>query len=140
MRKITFIIESNLSHVALVGSSIQGLCSLTPLSQSIVNNVQLSTVEWINNVIEHSYTNQEGYLIEVVVNLHPNRLEIDIIDTGKGIDPLLVDLTKNNEFDPTDLSTLPESGFGLIIIKKTMDEIIYKSDGHNHRLRMVKWL
>lgn len=142
VRKITFIIESDLNNVALIGTSIQGLCSLTPLSQSTVNNVQLSTVEWINNVIKHSYINQEGYPIEVVVNLHPNRLEIDIMDTGKGMDPLLINLTKNKEkeFDPADLSALPESGFGLIIIKNTMDEVTYQSDGRAHRLQMVKWL
>lgn len=139
MRQITLSIDSDLTHVALVGTALQGLCTLTPLSSSVIDQVQLSTVEWINNVIKHSYEDQIGHLIDIVVSIHHEKIKIEVKDQGRGMTPELINFVKMPAVEPTDLMNLPESGFGLVIIKEIMDEVSYHSEGHLYRLQMTKW-
>ncbi|OQW93319.1 MAG: hypothetical protein BWK79_11770 [Beggiatoa sp. IS2] len=134
MRKVTLIIQSKLDNVALVGTAIQGLCVLTPLSLPAIDDVQLCVVESVNNVIEHSYANQENDLVEIVVNLYSDGLVIEIKDTGVAMDTSLLKFVTS----PDITRKLPEGGWGLYIIKSRMDEVTYQTCDQTNILRLVK--
>lgn len=139
MPKVTLTIDSDLNNVSLVGVSIQGLCMLTPLSAEETHDVQLCVVESINNVIEHSYTNQEGYQVAIVIYLLNDRIVLDIVDTGKGMDEHLRQVVNAPNVKIPPESDLPEGGWGLYIIKSKMDEVTYHTTDNTHILRLVKW-
>jgi serine/threonine-protein kinase RsbW len=138
MPKLTLTIDSNLNNVSLVGVSIQGLCMLTPLSPEITHDVQLCVVESINNVIEHSYANQTGYQVVITVYLFNDRIMLDIVDTGKGMDEQLRQVVNAPYIKSPSESELPEGGWGLYIIKSKMDEVTYQTINNIHILRLVK--
>ncbi|OQW90515.1 MAG: hypothetical protein BWK79_19670 [Beggiatoa sp. IS2] len=138
MPKVTLTIDSNLDNVSLVGVSIQGLCMLTPLSPEAIHDVQLCVVESINNVIEHSYTHQEGYQVVITAYLFNDRVMLDIVDTGKGMDEHLRQVVNAPHIKSPPESDLPEGGWGLYIIKSKMDEVTYQTTNNTHTLRLVK--
>lgn len=134
MRRITLIIQSQFDNVALVGTAIQGLCTLTPLSLPAIDDVQLCVVESVNNVIEHSYANQVGYSVEIVIQLYSDSLAIEIKDTGVAMDKSLLHFVTS----PDITRKLPKGGWGLYIIKSRMDEVTYQTCDQTNILRLVK--
>lgn len=139
MRKITLTIDSKLDNVALIGTAIQGLCTLTPLTATAIDDVQLCVVESVNNAIEHSYANQMNYLVEVTVSLFPDYLMIEIADTGEAMDASLLKFVTSPDITRLPpLRKLPEGGWGLYIIKSRMDEVTYYSHKGLNILRLVK--
>lgn len=139
MPKVTLTIDSNLDNVSLVGVSIHGLCiTLTPLAPDAIDDVQLCVVEGINNVIEHSYVNQEGHPIAVIVTLQTDRIMLDIVDTGRGMDDPLREAFNATTPKSPPIEDLPEGGWGLYIIKSKMDEVTYRTNNFTHILRLVK--
>lgn len=137
--KLTLTIDSHLNNVSLVGVSIQGLCmTLTPLSPEATYDVQLCVVESINNVIEHSYTNQTGCQVTVIVYLLSDCLMLDIVDTGKGMNKHLRQIFNTSNITGPSEEDLPEGGWGLYIIKSKMDEVSYQTTDDKHVLHLVK--
>lgn len=140
MRKLTMTIESHLGNVALISTSIQGLCKLTSLSPVAIDDVQLCVAEGINNVIKHSYENQAGHQVVVTVSLRKEMIIIEISNDGSAMDPQLLKIVTAPSTDNLPLEQLPEGGWGLYIIKTKMDEVTYQDDGQTHVLRMVKFI
>jgi len=138
MRKLTMTIESHLGNVALVSTSIQGLCKLTSLDPVAVDDVQLCVAEGINNVIKHSYANEAGHEVIVTVSLRKDLMMIEISNCGSAMDPRLLKIVTAPSTDNLPIEQLPEGGWGLYIIKSKMDEVTYQDDGQTHILRMVK--
>jgi serine/threonine-protein kinase RsbW len=133
-------IESHLGNVALISTSIQGLCKLTSLSPVAIDDVQLCVAEGINNVIKHSYENQAGHQVVVTVSLRKEMIIIEISNDGSAMDPQLLKIVTAPSTDNLPLEQLPEGGWGLYIIKTKMDEVTYQDDGQTHVLRMVKFI
>jgi len=140
MRKLTMMIESHLGNVALISTSIQGLCKLTSLSPVAIDDVQLCVAEGINNVIKHSYENQDGHRVVVTVSLRKEMIIIEISNDGSAMDPQLLKIVTAPSTDNLPLEQLPEGGWGLYIIKTKMDEVTYQDDGQTHTLRMIKFI
>jgi len=137
-RTIRMIINSDLEDVALIGTSVNKLCSLTGLSELDCYNVELSVVEVCTNSIRHAYNNEKGHEVEVEFSIFPeNRIEVSVFDSGeeiKGkIEPKL-------DFDPNDLSSLPEGGMGLYLIFNIMDDVIVDKINGRNRWKLVKYL
>ncbi|ALG68972.1 ATP-binding protein [Beggiatoa leptomitoformis] len=138
MPQLCLQIQSQLENVALIGTSIKGICSLTPLSTEVVDALQIAIVEWVNNVIEHSYIYSTVQLIIVEITLSKNSLLISVTDNGCGMQSYLLNTAEMPMINPDDIANLPEGGFGLAIIKQTMDEVVYYSTGYKHTLWMKK--
>jgi serine/threonine-protein kinase RsbW len=133
-------IESHLGNVALVSTSIQGLCKLTALSPVAIDDVQLCVAEGINNVIKHSYANQVGHEVIITVTLRKELIMIEISNDGSAMDPRLLRIVTAPSTDNLPIEQLPEGGWGLYIIKTKMDEVTYHNEGQTHTLRMIKFI
>ncbi|RMH95182.1 MAG: ATP-binding protein [Calditrichaeota bacterium] len=134
-RRIKFTIESELESVPLVGTAINKICSIIPLSEVESYQAELCVVEACNNAIKHAYGNEPGHEVEVEVLLYADKVVFDICDTGKTMEG---ELRRTLNFNPDDLAQVPEGGMGLFIIHDIMDKVTYQHrDGHNV-LRMVK--
>jgi serine/threonine-protein kinase RsbW len=140
LKKIRLIIESDLENVALVGMTINKLCSLTPLSEIQSFQMELCAVEAINNSIIHAYDSKPDNEVVVSLTIKDNLLEIEICDNGK---PMKLNILEKASLKYPDnninnIDFLSESGRGLGFIKEFMDNVTYKSDDKGNHLIMIK--
>jgi serine/threonine-protein kinase RsbW len=132
-------IDSDLESVELVAKAVRALCS-DRLDETMLNDVELSVVEAVNNVIKHGYRGQRGSSVEIKVGLRTDRVVIDILDQAppmpEGV--AAVKLGGPFEFDPENLQDLPEGGMGMALIQMTMDDVSYSSEAGVNRLTLTK--
>ena len=134
-KQITFSIDSSLKNVALVGLSINKICSQIPLTDVEAYQIEACVVEAINNTIEHAYKNKKGHLVSIKVNLFLDSISFQVSDTGLSME---AELSPALDFDPKDIDNLPEGGMGLFIIHEVMDKVAYVSDADKNILEMTK--
>lgn len=120
----TFTFESRVDHIPAVSSAVKDLCASTHLDQVELYKLELCLVEALNNVIIHSYKNQPGNKIEVNIQLSNTFILFKVFDTGSSRSNFLQHTSM--EFDPKDISAIPESGRGLYIMQECMDEVSFE--------------
>ena len=116
-----------LQHRDLVLRSVAAACKLVnarPNSAWTDFRTQVVTAvgEAFNNVVLHSYEGQDEGIVEIEIQTRPDHISIELRDWGASFDPEAVPLP--------DFESLPESGFGIYIIK-TLMEIQYKAGRPN---------
>jgi serine/threonine-protein kinase RsbW len=95
--------------------------------------VALAVHETCLNIIEHAYGGQPGRVQVAFTFLDdPRRLEIEVHDTGESFD--LADI------QPPNLDEAHTGGYGLFLIQRLMDEVVYTPEPGNNRWRLVKGL
>jgi len=98
-----------------------------------------AVMEWLVNVVKHSYGHALGAQIRICAIAGPEAIELTIEDSGQGMAPWKFDAAPSElNFDATDISKLPESGMGLVIIKSVMDSVRYHRDRGINRLTAVR--
>ena len=135
-RKIKFSILSNFENVELIGLSIKSICLSLNLNDSESYDIELSTVEAINNCIEHAYQNNNNKKIEVVLSIYKSKIVIDVSDYGNYNDffnPV------KHDFSPENIDSLPDGGFGIAIIFEIMSDIKYQRKKNKNTLSMTKY-
>jgi len=128
-RKITLSIGSDLQQVELLGRAIQGLCKELPFEHANVNQVELAVIESVNNCIEHAYGYKKGFSVDLELDVNCSQLIIAIRDNGVSMTPEvvkeLIDPEVHMQKPGTDVQQLPESGWGMQLVKTTCDAISY---------------
>lgn len=132
MNKIKFIIESDLEQVALVGMSINAICTHIPVSNKIAYQIELCAVEAVNNSIIHAYGGLPCNSVEISFSYDSDSITLEVTDTGKSMDRAALDRAQLYTPSNSDSDSLSENGRGLAIIKEVMDSIAYVgTDGRN---------
>jgi len=97
----------------------------------------LAVEEALTNVIEHSYHGQEGGKMRVIFEMEGDKFTVRIQHTGDQIDD-----SKYVVLD--DLSHFykqkKRGGLGILIMKRCMDEVTYKSGPDQNECCMIKYL
>ena len=139
-KQIKFTIESNLKNVFLIGLAINKISSYIGLNELESYRLELCVVEAVNNAIIHAYDKEAGNKVEVVFNIYPDRLVLDVCDTGKPMQGNLLEQKDilSLEFESDDLDNIPEGGRGLAIMKEIMDSMDYKTEDGKNCLTMTK--
>jgi serine/threonine-protein kinase RsbW len=139
-RSIKLTIDSSLDNVSLVGLTVNKLCASVSSACIDPNEIELCVVEAVNNCIEHAYGKKGGHTVEVHFSIYGNRLVIAICDTGKAMDPVLVEQTDASllDLDHDDLHQIAEEGRGLAIMKGIMNRVTYKTEGGKNCLTLTK--
>jgi serine/threonine-protein kinase RsbW len=129
---VRLTIPAKAEYITLVRLALSGLSRLRPLSEEALGDLKLAVTEACTNSVRHGYGNGEG-AVEVVYELQPDRLVVEVADDGPGFDAA--------GDRPTD-ENLAEGGLGIAIIKAVSDEFEAgdRSDGRGSRLRFVKFL
>ena len=140
-KEIRLVIDSDLKNVSLVGRTINELCASISHSRIEPNEIELCVVEAVNNAIEHAYGKQKGHEVEVRFSLGHDRLVVDICDTGKPLDPHLLERADISivENGHNHIDAIAEQGRGLPIIKEIMDAVIYETKSGKNRLSLTKF-
>jgi serine/threonine-protein kinase RsbW len=144
MCRFRLIIDSNLSDVFLVSVLIRAACDSLGLNAADTSSVDLCAVEAVTNVIRHAYLGAHGNDVSLEVQSSPQRLDLYVRDRGHPMPQVYVARLQNGsdvlQFDPADLSAVPEGGMGLQIVHQLMDETAYSVDAGTNCLRLTKFL
>ena len=87
-----------------------------------LSDIKTAVSEAVTNSIIHGYENEEG-IIKVICRIFANSIEIEISDTGKGIE----DINKAREALYTSKPELERSGMGFTIMESFMDDLKVES-------------
>ena len=124
----------------MIGLAVNKISSHIGLNELESYRLELCVVEAVNNAIIHAYDKEAGNKVEVVFNIYPDRLVLDVYDTGKPIQGNLLEQKdiSSLEFEPDDPDSIPEGGRGLAIMKEIMDSMDYKTEDGKNCLTMTK--
>ena len=102
-----------------------------------IEDIKVCVGEACNNAIQHASECDAGGEIQIVCSLELNQLVLEVQDAGPGFDPDLC--IEQVDLDTVAAEELPDSGYGLLLIKALMDEFHCLSQpGAGTLVRMVK--
>lgn len=133
---VKLAIDSKIVHVSLLAKAVRGMCGMVIFDEQLLYNLELCMVEAVTNVINHAYKRKPDHVVEVIINLTPHEIIFKIIDEGEH--PLIPTIKKELDYNPNDVRSLPESGMGLFLIHKLMDQVSYTSEANKNILIMKK--
>ncbi len=138
--QIKLTIDSDFKNVFLISQTVKTFCTLIPLSDIESEQIELCLVEAVNNSIEHAYEKRPGYDIEVIVTPNQERLVLEVCDVGTSMDQTQLENIDMlfEDYNLTDLDSIPEEGRGLPIMKAIMDSVSYKTQNGKNCLTMIK--
>ncbi len=135
MNKEQYFIDSSFNAISKLSTKVRLFLKKESISEENLNAIDISLVEALNNVVEHSYKMQEGNKIELQVEVKPNEIIMSLSDWGAA----RTNFQKAKlEFDPEDIDNLPEGGMGLFIIEQLMDTTDYFSNEGKNTYKLVK--
>ena len=129
---VRLVIPAKPEYITLGRLALTGLSRLRPLSEETLGDLKLALTEACTNSVRHAYADGNG-VVEIVYELHEDRLVIEVSDTGDGFTP--------SDDEPADPDELNEGGLGIALIDSLADELeIGQRPGGGSRLRFVKVL
>jgi serine/threonine-protein kinase RsbW len=131
MRQVRLTIPARAEYVLLGRLALSGITRMRSLADETVNDLKLAVTEACTNSVRHAYGSNGG-TVDIVYELHDDRLVVEVSDDGDGFDP--------DEVGEVD--DLTEGGLGIAIIRALADEFEVgdRADGRGSRLRFVKFL
>jgi serine/threonine-protein kinase RsbW len=126
-------IPARAEYITLGRLALTGLSRLRALSDETLADLKLALTEACSNSVRHAYRDGRDGVVEILYQLQPDRLVIEVSDDGPGFDYV--------EAEGEDRE-LTEGGLGLAIIRSLSDEFELgeRSPGGGARLRFVKKL
>jgi serine/threonine-protein kinase RsbW len=132
-RTVRLTIPARPEYITLCRLALTGISRLRSLSDEVVADLKLALTEATSNSVRHAYAETGEGTVEIVYELHGDRLVIEVTDEGEGFD------VAENGGDP---QALTEGGLGIAIIRSIADEVEIgsKPGGGGSRLRFIKTL
>ncbi len=130
---VRLTIPAKPEYITLVRLALSGLSRLRPLSEETLGDLKLAVTEACSNSVRHGYGDAGEGTVEILYELQPDRLVVEVADDGPGFDL---------EGERRAEENLEEGGLGIAIIKALSDEFEAgeRSNGRGSRLRFVKFL
>jgi serine/threonine-protein kinase RsbW len=131
---VRLTIPAKAEYITLVRLALSGLSQSRELSDETLGDLKLAVTEACSNSIRHAYGDGREGSVEVVYELHPDRLVVEVCDDGPGFS--VAGPTLGGE------EGLNEGGLGIAIIRELADELeLGPGDGgQGSRLRLVKFI
>ena len=130
-RQVRLTIPARPEYITLCRLALTGIAALRPFSDELLADLKLALTEACSNSVRHAYGAADAGVVEIVYDLRPDRLVIEVADEGTGFDPASAAAA------PEDLS---EGGLGIAIIRAIADEVEIgaRVNGKGSRLRFEK--
>jgi serine/threonine-protein kinase RsbW len=132
-RSVRLTIPARPEYITLCRLALTGLSALRPFSEEVLADLKLALTEACSNSVRHAYAGGGEGVVEIVYDLRPDRLVIEVTDEGEGFDP---------EQAGAPGEGLSEGGLGIAIIRAIADEVEIGQhpQGKGSRLRFEKAL
>ena len=118
--KLEFVSKSNNEAFARIAVAAF-VSQLDPTIEELAD-IKTAVSEAVTNCIIHGYENSSG-IIKIISKIFANTIEIEISDTGKGIEN--IELARKPLY--TSKSNLERSGMGFTIMESFMDTVYIES-------------
>ena len=129
---VRLCIPAKPEYISLGRLALTGLSRLRSFPDDVLADLKLALTEACTNSVRHAYDGGDG-IVEIVYELHDDRLVVEVTDTGEGFD--------QGNAEPEDPEELTAGGLGIAIIRALADELeIGQRNGGGSRLRFVKRL
>ena len=130
---VRLCIPAKPEYISLGRLALTGLSRLRAFPDDVLADLKLALTEACTNSVRHAYENGREGNVEIVYELKPDRLVIEVGDEGAGFE--LLDDSNGHEGE------LEEGGLGIEIIRALADEVeIRPREEGGSRLRFVKLL
>jgi serine/threonine-protein kinase RsbW len=131
-RSVRLTIPARPEYITLGRLALTALAGVRPVSDETLYDLKLALTEACTNSVRHAYENGREGNVEIVYELQPDRLVIEVGDEGGGFEPI----EDGNGHD----GELEEGGLGIEIIRALADEVeIGPREDGGSRLRFVKF-
>jgi serine/threonine-protein kinase RsbW len=129
-RQVRLRIPARAEYITLCRLALTGLSRLRDVPDETLADLKLALTEACSNSVRHAYRDGREGTVEILYDLQPGRLVIEVSDDGPGFDHV--------EAGDAD-DELTEGGLGLAIIRSLSDEfeLGVRPEG-GARLRFVK--
>jgi serine/threonine-protein kinase RsbW len=129
---IRLTIPAKAEYITLVRLALSGLSQSRELPDETLGDLKLAVTEACSNSIRHAYGDGRDGSVEVVYELHPDRLVVEVSDDGPGFAVP----------EQASGAWLNEGGLGIAIIRELADELELgpRAGGKGSRLRLVKFI
>lgn len=135
MSAITFTIPSRAEAVRWACLAIRGVLEGVVMEEDDMYYVELAVSEAVTNAMRHAYGGSPDYAIGVHMVVEPERLVVEISDTGKPLDVARVEGAGLPEHDSPEAAA---GGRGLFLISQAMDETRTERRGDRNVFIMTK--
>ena len=131
-RAVRLTIPAKPEYITLGRLALTAIAGVRPVTDETLYDLKLALTEACTNSVRHAYQNGREGNVEIVYELEPDRLVIEVGDEGSGFEPAEMD---------GDGDELEEGGLGIEIIRALADEVeIGPREEGGSRLRFVKFL
>jgi len=132
-RRVRLTIPAKAEYITLGRLALSAISRVRPLSDETLSDLKLALTEACTNSVRHAYSGDRAGTVEIVYQLEPDRLVVEVFDDGQGFE--LGELSGEGNGD------LNEGGLGIAIIQAVTDEVeIGERESGGSRLRFVKFL
>ena len=132
-RSVRLTIPAKPEYITLGRLALTAIAGVRPVSDETLYDLKLALTEACTNSVRHAYENGREGSVEIVYELQPDRLVIEVGDEGAGFEPLEGGNGHEGE--------LEEGGLGIEIIRALADDVeIGAREEGGSRLRFVKLL
>jgi serine/threonine-protein kinase RsbW len=132
-RSVRLTIPAKAEYITLGRLALTAIARVRPLSEETLNDLKLALTEACTNSVRHAYREGRKGVVEIVYQLEPDRLVVEVADAGLGF--------QSEELESSGNGGLSEGGLGIAIIRAVADEVeIGTRESGGSRLRFVKFL
>ncbi len=126
-------IPSRHELLALLDCVALALCERMKFDNDTTSQVTMSVIEAGTNAIQHGHHRDASKKVDVSFMLHPDRLQIEVTDTGEGFD---LGSINGDATSPEHL--LDPRGRGIFIMRACMDSVDFEFSKDRTLCRLVK--
>jgi serine/threonine-protein kinase RsbW len=132
-RSVRLTIPARPEYITLGRLALTAIAGIRPVSDEALHDLKLALTEACTNSVKHAYEDGGEGTVDILYELQPDRLVVEIGDAGAGFEP--------RNADGANGDGLSEGGLGIQIIRAVTDEVEIKArEGGGSRLRFVKFL
>jgi len=127
--------EYDNSQIPVVAGLVRHLCVLgDAANHPSVNKIEVATVELLTNIITYTIQPPAGALIDLQCTFKGGDFQVVVTEPGKALPDYLASEYKSGTISMPEtnlgIMDLPESGFGIQLIKSACDNLHYKRENN----------
>jgi serine/threonine-protein kinase RsbW len=133
-RTVKLTIPAKAEYITLVRLALSGLSSFQRFDEETLGDLKLAVTEACSNSVRHAYRDGRLGSVDVIYELHSDRLVVEVWDEGDGF--------VVGGAGGAGVTELTEGGLGIAIIRELADELELGpgAGGKGSRLRFVKFI
>ncbi|MCG5511451.1 ATP-binding protein [Ectothiorhodospira lacustris] len=130
----TLTLTNDLSELARLAQWLTTFGQGQGIEEKTIHFLNLALDELVTNIIHYAYPDGQTHSFSLELRRVDDRVEAELIDDGIPFNPLEA---PEPDLD-ADLDSRRIGGLGIHFVRQTMDEVSYRFERGQNRLRLVK--